>query len=66
MRQLRVAVRRAMRSLTIEQAAARAECHKNTISRLLRGETVNIRTAARVVESLGARLEIRLTEQKTQ
>lgn len=64
MRQLRVAIRRAMRSLTLQQAAARAECHQNTLSRILRGDNVSIRTAARIVEGLGRQLQISLVEEK--
>ena len=62
MRELRVAVKLAMRSHTIEQAAALGECGENTISRILRGENVGVRTAARIVEGLGLRLTIGLTE----
>lgn len=64
MRELRVAVRLAMRSLTLDQAAARAECHRNTLSRIIRGDNVSVRTAARIVEGLGCRLHITLTEEK--
>lgn len=58
MRQLRAAIRMAMQTLTVAQAAARAECAEGTILRILRGENVSVRTAARIVEGLGATLEI--------
>jgi len=60
MRQLRVAIRRAIRTLTLEEAAARGGVHMNTIKRLLHGGNISIRTAARIVEGLGGCLEIRL------
>lgn len=64
MRQFRVALKLAMRSLTLEQAAVRGECSVMTLRRILRGQNVTIRTIARVVDRLGARLDIRLAEQK--
>lgn len=60
MRQLRVAIRLAMRHTTLQQAAARAECSENTISRILRGEDALVGTIARIAEGLGACIEIRL------
>lgn len=66
MQQLRVAIRLAMRALTLEQAAARAECSAVTISRILRGDNVTVRTAARIADGLGWCLEIRLSEKKHQ
>jgi len=60
MRQLRTAIRLSMRSLTITQAAGLADCAENTLLRILRGENVSILTAARIVEALGQRLDIRL------
>ncbi len=62
MRQLRVALKLAMRHVTLRQAAARAECSENTLSRILRGENVSVMTVARIAEGLGSRLDIRLVD----
>ncbi len=63
MRQLQLALRVAMRSITIKQAAARAGCHENTLYRILAGSNVGVRTAARIVEGLGRRLDVRLVDE---
>lgn len=64
MRQVRVVIKLAMRDLTIQQAAARAECSENTLGRILRGKNVSLRTVARIVEGLGGRLELRFVSEK--
>ncbi len=58
MRQLRVALRLAMRAMSTQQAAAKCEVHENTLQRILRGKDVRLSTAARIFERLGVRLEI--------
>ena len=65
MRQLRVAIKLALRHTTAADAAALAQCSENTISRILRGKNVNVRTVARIAEALGYQLHINLIK-KTQ
>jgi predicted transcriptional regulator len=66
LRQIRIVIRTAMNGLSVEHAAARAECHPNTLWRILRGENCEIETVARIVERLGGRLDIRLVRVPTQ
>ena len=63
LRQLRMAIRQAIGTLSIDHAAARAECHPNTLRRVLAGENIGVRTAARIVARLGRRLEVRVVDQ---
>lgn len=60
MRQLRSAVREAIHTMSVKQAAARSGCSPETLARILRGNNVSVLTAARICEGLGWRLDIRL------
>ena len=65
MRELRIAIRLAMRDVSLADASRLAHVSENTLERIRRGENVSIRTAARIAEGLGYRLRIKLSE-KTQ
>ena len=60
--ELRAAIRSALDGVSLANAAALSECSENTIYRILRGENVNIRTAARIAEALGYQLSITVSK----
>jgi hypothetical protein len=53
------AVREAIADLTLDEAAALARVHVNTLSRILAGFDVKLSTAARVLENLGGVISVR-------
>lgn len=62
MKQLRASVRLLIGTRGVRRAATDAECSPATIYRILRGHTVSLETAARVIGSLGGAIEIRITK----
>lgn len=68
MRQLRYAIRSAIQDSTLSDAARLADCSENTLCRILKGENVSVRTAARICEAMGYRLilELQPISEKTQ
>jgi hypothetical protein len=57
-RQLRRAMRRAIGTRTIVQAAGLACCSTNTLARILRGDNVTIGTLVRIASRLGSQISI--------
>jgi predicted transcriptional regulator len=51
---------------SIEATATIADCSVSTLCRILRGQNVSVRTAARILEALGYQLTIHATPKKVQ
>jgi transcriptional regulator with XRE-family HTH domain len=63
MHELRVAIRLALRDVSMADAVKLTKVSENTITRIVHhGANVSIRTAARIAEGLGYRLRIKLSE----